>query len=476
MNRPLLRVVFITGAVVLAAATVLGWRVYAASSRWETLRPAAPSPVGDAAPGMDARLAACAERFHAWPPDRVALAEFAQVCHANGQFEPAAAAYRALMTLEPEEARWPHLLAVILAGEGRLEEALPALRRAAELAPDRVIVWLRLGDALLKSNLTADAEVAFTTALQHSPANPYALLGLGRCDLQSDRWTAARAHLQQAVSAHPEFSAAQSLLATVFDRLGNSESAAVARSRISRDGHFKEPDDPWSDALLGYCHDAYALLVAASAAAAEGNPNQALPLLRHALHLSPNDPRLHRKLGNTLMQLGDIPGARAALEKAVALAPTNDAIQLNLIALLRAAHDPKAAEHAVARGLAACPYSAGLHYEAGRLAEEAGHFEDAAQHFDFTWRNQPDQPATALTLASARFQAHQNELGVSVLERLLSERPDYSPAAAMLVSHGIETGDARTAKWLECASASGLPADALTELQRNFQHRFGATP
>lgn len=465
--------------LVVSAALLLtvlggGWWVYESGSTrraWEMQRPTLPAPLGDAAPGVDQRLAVCETRFRSWPPDQSALADFAQLCHANGLLDSAAIAYRALIPLQPNEPRWPHLLAVILAGEGRLEDALPFLRRTTELAPDHVIAWLVLGDALLKSNHLDEATSAYSAALEREPKNVYALLGLARCDLQAERWTAARSRLQQAVTQQPGFASAQSLLATVFERLGNSEGAAAARARSQRDGHYPEPPDAWQEALNDFCYDPYALLVAASAHAAEGRPERSLALVKKALTLAPNDARLHRKLGNTLMQLGDPAGAREALEAAIALAPSNDAIQLNLIALLRRSNDQTALANVVKNALDHCPTSAGIHYEAGILARDGGNFEEAARHFEVTWKNQPDQPALGVALADMRFRAEQREAGFTVLQQVLASFPTYEPAVVMLVSRGIETADARTNDWLAGARRAGISATVVANLERDFRQR-----
>lgn len=455
-----------------------GWWAYQAGSHrraWAAQRPTLPPPVGDSAPGVDQRLAQCEARFRSWPPDQAALAEFAQLCHANGILESATLAYRALIPLQPTEPRWPHLLASILAGEGRLEEALPLLRRTTGLAPDRVIAWLVLGDALLKSNRLDEATGAYSAALQREPKNVYALLGLARCDLQAERWTAARSRLQQAVAQQPGFASAQSLLSTVLERLGNSEGAAAARARSQRDGHYPEPPDAWREALTDFCYDPYALLVAASAHAVEGRPQNALALVKKALSLAPTDARLHRKLGNTLMQLGDPAGAREALEAAAALAPSNDAIQLNLIALLRRVNDRSALANAVARALEHCPNSAGIHYEAGVLARDAGRFEEAARHFEFTWKNQPDQPALGVTLADMQFRAEQREAGFTVLQEVLASFPAFEPAVVMRVSRGIETADARTGAWLASARRAGVSETLVANLEHDFHQRSNPT-
>jgi predicted Zn-dependent protease len=356
-----------------------------------------------------------------------------------------------------------------------LDEALPWLRRTTELAPDRVIAWLVLGDALLKSNHLDEASSAYSSALQREANNVYALLGLARCDLQAERWTAARAHLQQAVAQQPGFASAQSLLATVFEQLGNTEGAIAARTRSQRDGHYPEPPDAWRDALTDFCLDPYALLVTASADAAEGRLEQALILVKRALVLAPNDARLHRKLGNTLMQLGNPAGAREALEAAATLAPTNDAIQLNLIALLRRANDRAAVERTVARALENCPGSAGVQYEAGLLARDAGQFAEAARHFEITWKNQPDQPSLGVTLAETLFRANQSEAGVAVLQEIVARNPTFEPAVVMLINQGIEHSDARTGTWLEHAKRAGVSETVVASLERNFREHGGVT-
>ena len=459
------------GGMAVAATAWMGWRGFSARHDWQVMRPGLPAAVGAAAPGLDARLTACHARLQAWPPDRLALAEFSRLCHANGLIEPAISGYRALMILEPGEARWPHLLASILAGYGRLDEALPLLRRATVLAPDHLVGWLRLGQALFKANATAEAEAVYRETLQRAPGNPFALLGLARCDLRQDRWTAARSHLQQAVAADPKFADAQSLLASVFDRLGNPGAAAIARRHVADEGYYSEPPDSWSDELTAFCHTPYTLLVTASATTSGGTPAKALPALERALELAPEDPRVHRQIAKTLSSLGDMVHARTELEKAVALAPDDENLQIDLIALLRAVKDRAAVERAVMAGVAACPTSAALHFDAGLIAAEAGRLEEAAEHFQFTWQNRPDQSAAARELARVYFRSHRDEEGVAVLERILAVEPRDTAAHILLVGHGLETGDARTDGWLRRAVGTGAPE--LIELQRNFQRRSG---
>jgi tetratricopeptide (TPR) repeat protein len=462
-------------AIVIAGAVFFGQRRHAAHRNWNALRPAPAATAGTEAPGLDARIAACVNRFQTWPPDRAALAEFSRLCHANGLLESAISGYQALLVLEPDEPHWPHLLASILAGFGRLDEALPLLRRTTQLAPDHLVAWLRLGDALFKSNATNEAETAYQEILKRGPGNVYALLGLARCDLQLERWTAARTHLQQAVASDPTFADAQSLLASVFERLGNPEAAALARSRMQNDGHYTEAPDSWTAELIDYCHNPYTLLTAASSAVADGRPKQALPALRRAMVISPNDPRIHRQLAKILYTLGDQAGARTEMEKAVVLAPTDENMHFDLVDLLKKAKDHEALVRAVAAGIVACPTSAALRFEAGLLAVEAGRLEEAEQDFQFAWQNRPDNPAAARELAALFFHSHRSEDGVGLLEEILVRKPRNTAAHIQLVQHGIETGDPRTTDWIKRALDSGAPQLPSTELQQDYERRFGRT-
>ena len=128
-----------------------------------------------------------------------------------------AAAYAALERLQSREARWFHLHASILAGFGRVEEAIPLWQRAVALAPDYLPAQIRLGDSLTKANRNAEATRVYEDSLRRVSDNPYALLGLARLDTMHGNWTSARARLEKAIQADPDCIGALSLLITVHE-------------------------------------------------------------------------------------------------------------------------------------------------------------------------------------------------------------------------------------------------------------------
>lgn len=467
----------VLAAGIVAAGSFAAWKIYGPHRAWVTMRSNLPAVAGLVPPGLEPRLAASYARLQSWKPDRDALAEFALLCHANGFLSEAAAAYRGLVQLDPNQGRWPHLLATILAGYGELNEALPLLRRATELAPDHIASRLKLGDVLLKTNDVPAAEVAYQAVLSREPENPYALLGLARCDLQQERWTSARTRLQKAVSGAPNFSAAQHLLATVQERLGNPAAATVALARATQGAkRFGEAPDAWITELVPYCHDVYRLLVTAAATAAAGSPKQAMPALDRALALAPDDVRVLRQYGNTEAMLDHFKPARAHLEHAIALSPTDDYLYLDLIAVLRSTNDTAAISSVMGAGLAACPTSAGLHFEAGMAAVANQQWEAAVPHFESSWRSRPDESAAPIELAKVHLRLGHAEAGIAVLEQIVAAQPKELAAHLMLVRYGISSGDTRTSAWLERAAAAGGPTATLTELRQAYHRRFGSTP
>lgn len=467
-------------ALVALLAAALGgallWHAQVDRRRWDALRPALPAPVGAAAPGLDARLAASAAGFAQWPVDRAALADFAQLCHANGLLPEAQRAYQALLVVDPAEARWPHLLASVLTGYGRLEEALPFLQKAAELAPAQPVLWQDLGEARLKNNQLPEAEAAFQKVVALQPANVHALFGLARVDLQAGRLTAARSRLQAAVAADPRFPGAQSLLATVFERLGNPDAAALARARVTGDGRYTGMPDPWAVDLVVYGHNPYALLVAASGEVSDKRFAQAIPLLERARRLDPRDARIYRQLARARGWLGDRAGSREAIEQAVALDPADEKIRGELISLLRQAKDHAALARTVAEGLAATPDSASLHYEAGRLAAGAARYDEAIAHFQFAAKARPEEAGAPCDLATVYFEIGRAGEGLAVLLDVLARQPGCQPALGLLVRYGLDHDDPRTGAWLKQALAAGEPGPALTELSQAYQRRYGNLP
>jgi arylsulfatase A-like enzyme/Flp pilus assembly protein TadD len=174
----------------------------------------------------------------------------------------------------------------------------------------------------------------------------------------------------------------------------------------------------------------YAYLVEAFAGA--GRTREALETARKALEVAPENAELHRARGRILMEQGDLPGARTALEKAKSLAPLEPRIHVDLSNLYRnlanfpralaeakeaRERDPKSPEACVAQGLAL-----------GAIGREP----EAAQAFRRALRLAPDDPDALFYLGSVELRASRAEAALPLLEKLVRKAPDYPQGRATL--------------------------------------------
>ncbi len=177
-----------------AMVGVAGWWWHAGQQQ-EVVAAALPAAPGlSGAPDvLGEKLAAASQRARSRWTAAKGLAELSRLYHANGFLAEASQCYAGLAQLSPQEPRWLHLRATILAGFGEIEPALQLWRRVIELAPDYLPARLRLGDCLLKINRADDAASVYAEVLKRDATNAYALLGLARIDFEAGRWD-RRAH------------------------------------------------------------------------------------------------------------------------------------------------------------------------------------------------------------------------------------------------------------------------------------------
>ena len=178
---------------------------------------------------------------------------------ASGEAEAMAARGRQVFPLAGELAR---LHGIALVQLGRRPEALSALHRAAELAPDNVdvqcnlasmaledgrpeaaierlqsalirapghsVVLQALGVAQMVAARYEDARTAFTEALQNAPGHPGLRLNLAEVELELGRYAQALSHVQDALALAPRMDAAHGVHGRVLRALGRTAEAAQA--------------------------------------------------------------------------------------------------------------------------------------------------------------------------------------------------------------------------------------------------------
>jgi Flp pilus assembly protein TadD/2-polyprenyl-3-methyl-5-hydroxy-6-metoxy-1,4-benzoquinol methylase len=288
---------------------------------------------------------------------RILLTEAVRL-HQAGQLDQAAALYRKVLTVQPNNADALHLLGMIalqqsqpqtaleLIGKaitlndrhapyhshhslalqtlGDMEGAVAGYRRALALNPDDPDTYNNMGNALAALDRPENAVAAFRRALALQPGNAVAHNNLGHVQRSMERWDEAEASFRKAAELQPGFAGA-------FINLGN----------LHRD----------KDDLLG-AENCY----------------------RRALTLAPRDTAAHCGLGLTLWQLGRHDEALASYQTVLAIDPDHPETLVNL-GIARAEDGAlEEAEALLVRALAARPKDPDIlnHLASLRLARDDG--------------------------------------------------------------------------------------------------------
>ena len=457
----------------LAAAGYLWWRVGAQRAIVAAGIPHRPDLRALPAE-MPRRVAACERRAQAGPDRIVALGELSRLYHANGFFPEASQCYQGLLQVDAADPHWPYRLAIILAGYGRLDDALPLWRQAVKLAPDYVPARLRLGDTLLKTNQNTEAAKVYGAVLERESRNPYALLGLARIDVDAGRWEAARERLEVVVQ-QSNFGIGYDLLPTVYEHLCEAGRAEAIRARQKASGAFYDVPDPWIDDLVYDCYDTYRISAAAGTADHAGDTRAAIRILERALTLAPDQAVFQYQMAGLYLRVREYSTARRHFERSIELAPDFSDGWAQLTDLLMKLGDPAASDRALADGLAHCPKSPGLHLECGRRLDAAGRFPEAIKEFQDTIRLRPQEADGYVNLAGVYFKLDRIDEGIAEMRKSLQIEPENPIALSTLAFFAIRTGDQAGAReWLRrIRQQPRISPQDREVLEKAFQQQFG---
>jgi tetratricopeptide (TPR) repeat protein len=324
-------------------------------------------------------------------PDSVErVGALARTLHAWELWESAHQTYERLQHLDPNAFEWRYLDSVVLQRLARHAEAATQLRRSLEILPDYLPARVKLAEALLETGRLDESKSLFSALVKEAAAEPAALLGLGRIAASEGRHDEAVALLERAVKLFPQLGAAYYALARSYRSLGRAEEARRALAM------HQEHGARW--------------------------PALSDEVLARATALR-DDARGHVRRGTKLADEGDLPGAIAAHQAALAIEPSLADAHSNLISIYgRAGEWTKAEEHYLAvvalgvnvadahydygvllglqekwdlaadayrKALAANPLHAQARNNLGQILERSRQFEDAAGEYRKALESQP---------------------------------------------------------------------------------------
>jgi tetratricopeptide (TPR) repeat protein/TolB-like protein len=259
--------------------------------------------------------------------------------------EPSRAACEGALGLDPNLAEPHACLGMVFNGTGEYERAASEYTEALAREPTNDVLYLGLATAYEKLSRQADAEQAYRRGID---LRPYYWAGynmLGAYYYRAGRYEDALKMFKQVVALAPDsFRGYSSLGATHFMKDQTADAIAafekslairpnyVAASNLGTllyfNGQYKRSAAMFRQALAlekgsyqVWGNLASALDQVGSTTEAKQAHEQARQLVEERLQVNPRDASLHMARAEHLAALGDNLGARAALTRAIALAP-----------------------------------------------------------------------------------------------------------------------------------------------------------
>ena len=234
-----------------------------------------------------------------------AYGELGRIYHTYSHPAVAAQLYRAAHQLEPQEARWPHLLGLAERQQGLWQSSTEAFRAALELRPGHPALNVYLGENALDRNDLQQADRYFRAALKTDAHCLRAKLGLGRIALKQERAEAAIEWLEAAETESDSTSIRYSL-AMAYRQTGQIEKAEqlladVGTNHLTRQGLALV--DPVASELQELRRDATYFEHRALKAIAKKDYRRAVNELRHTVTIDPERVEARVNLALALLRL-----------------------------------------------------------------------------------------------------------------------------------------------------------------------------
>ena len=411
-------------------------------------------------------------------PDPVqGLARLARLYQANGLLGEAIQSLDLLLGLDPDNPKWPHLLAFILAGYGELEVALPLWERTMELDPGYLPAQLRRAEAFIKLNRTEDAKDAFLVVLFKDPENAHALHGLARLAIANDDYETAHRYLARSMESTGGRVGVQ-LIVTVLDRLGKTREANALRGLAQALEQYSDIPDPWILELMDECYDPYQLISGGGYAVYAGDVEGGVELMRRAIQLDPDNATAHFQLGIIYKDNGQPNEAMPNFERACQYNPQLSDAWLHRANIYIETGFPDKGDELLVMGLVQNPNSPGLHLRWAERLYEMGRLKEAIPQLQKSIQLRPQEPGAYLTLSRIYLDLKQPEKArQAALDSLDGEA--FNPGAlSILTLIAISTGNETEAReWLEKLPLQPriTPKDR-EDLVGFFVRRFGYRP
>ena len=373
------------------------------------------------------------------PTDPEAVGRLGMVLQAHDQISSARECYRRAVILDPKRFEWEYYLGLTSQGQ----DAVQALRAALRIR-DHLPARLKLGEALLA---TGDAEGA--RDLYRGLDHPAALFGYGRA-------TNDPSYYERALTAFPQFGAAQFALAQHYQRTGRADDAKRLLDQYQRFKLVAPPvEDVPLDAVRALNQSPDALLRDAAEFEKQGQLQRAVDLQLQAIALSPKLAQAHINLISLYGRLGDTAGVDKHYREAITADPNAQDAYYNYGVFCYLTNRRKDAQDAFEKALSINEEHAGAHTNLGAILQEQGQLDTAAGHFLRAVELQPDNYLARFHLG--RIYANQGRYSQAIeqLERASAANDDSAPTYL----YALGAAQARAGKMSAAVGTLGAARD-----------------
>ena len=360
--------------------------------------------------------------------DPEAIGALARALHAWEQWDAAHDAYARAEALAPQKFEWHYLDAVVLRRLARHADAAAQLTQALAASPGYLPARVALAEALLDADDLERSRKLFDDLTREPAAEPAAQLGLGRIAAAEGRHDAAVSHLQRAVALFPEFGAAYYALALSSRALGRMEDAQRALERHAQYGaRWPALEDPVRMTVTALRDDARANVARGLKLADAGDLDGAIAAHEAALARDPALAEAHANLISLYGRARRWAKAEDQYRAVVALGVNLGTAHYDYGVLLGLQEKWDLAAEAYRQAIAVNPLHAQAHNNLGQILERQRQIGGAADAYRRAVDSQPTFRLARFNLGRMLLALGRTQEAIAELEKLTTPRDAEAP-------------------------------------------------
>ncbi len=404
------------------------------------------------------------------PNDEQALGALARVLHAWEQWGAAHEAYGRAGAIGLHTFEWPYLDAVVLQRLAQPADAVQRLQQALKVSPDYLPARLRLAEALLDAG-DLDQSARLFAELKEPACEPAVELGLGRIDAAHGQHAQAIRHLERAVALYPQFGAAHYALALSYRATGKRDEAKTELQRHAEFGaRWPALPDPVLDTVYALREDPGALLQRGTKLADAGDLEGAIAAHEAALAKDPSLVQAHENLVSLYGRARNWTKGEEHYNAAVRLGANAPDATYDYAVILSMQEKWVPAAEAYRKAIALNPQHARAHNNLGQILERERQLDAATAEYKLAVDSQPTLRIARFNLGRMLVAQSRFDDAIAELEKLTEPRDSEAPRYlfALAAAHVRAGHRDEGRKWAEEARQLAL-AFGQTELAASIE-------